>query len=142
MFNLHGIEKLAAWRQFRDSIESSETPFEDVISLWCRAPFVNRYLNHKNPNSWPDPWQLVLDGKFDDLGLALAMLYTIKLTERFSQAACEIYTSLSLKNQKTSFVVVIDNQTVLNLDYKEITTLFLLKKNNKVNKLWTSQSFH
>lgn len=142
MFDLHGINRLAAWRQFRDSLESSKTPFEDIIDFWSKALFVNDYLNQKSPNTWPDPWKLILDGKFDRLGLALAMLYTIKLTERFSQTSGEIYTSLSLKNQKTNFVVVIGNETALNLEYKEIIALKLLKKINKINKIWSSTSFH
>ncbi len=80
MFDLHGTERLIEWKKFRDSLETDESPLIRVADLWSKAPFVNSYLNPKNPTEWPDPWQLILDLKLDDLAICLGMLYTIKLT--------------------------------------------------------------
>jgi hypothetical protein len=117
VFELYSNERLADWKRFRDHLESSEHPFQDVADLWSKAPFVNKYLNPDNPSSWPDPWKLILDGTFDDLAISLGMLYTIKLTERFKTADCSIYQTTDL--EKKSFLVI-DNSTILNWQYRSV----------------------
>jgi hypothetical protein len=136
VFDQYGIDRLSAWRCFRDCLESSPTPFEDVIKFWREAPFVGPYLNPNNPGSWPDPWQLIIDGKFDNLGLALAMLYTLKLTQRFSEISCELYTI------ESSYAVIVDNNTILNLEKREITSLISLENDNKIKKIWDGKFPH
>jgi hypothetical protein len=115
VFNKHGTDRLTDWKEFRDSLEVSDTPFEDVAKFWSRAPFVSPYLNPQNPSEWPDPWHLVLDSRLDDLAIALGMLYTIKLTRRFMDSKCEIHTSMFTK--ETRYMLVVDKQHVLNLQY-------------------------
>ena len=120
MFELHNTDRLTEWKHFRDSLEHSETPFQDLAELWSRAPFVNKYLNPTNPLSWPDPWKLILDGKFDDLAISLGMLYTIKLTERFKSSHCEI--KQTQEKAPKSFLVV-DNSSILNWQYRSVSRL-------------------
>lgn len=136
MFNLYGNERLAAWKQFRDSLESSETPFLEVAELWSRAPFVSPYLNPNNSSEWPDPWHLVLDLRLDDLAIALGMLYTIKLTQRFIDTPCEIHMSMSLNNKETNYFLVVDNKYVLNKEYKNVVGIDELK-GLKTNIIWS-----
>jgi hypothetical protein len=118
VFNLYDTNRLAAWREFRDSLEQSKTPFNDVAEFWSKAPFVSPYLNPKDPSIWPDPWHLVLDSRLDDLAIALGMLYTIKLTRRFMDSKCEIHTSKSTKEKR--YMLVVDDQYVLNLQYGDV----------------------
>lgn len=120
MFDRHDNDRLTAWKEFRDSLESSETPFEDVAELWSRAPFVSPYLNPRNPAEWPDPWHLIIDGRLDDLAIALGMLYTIKLTQRFMDTKCEIHTSMSSKEKDARYLLIVDDQCILNLEYKQV----------------------
>ena len=136
MFNLYGNDRLAAWKQFRNNLESSETPFLDVAELWSRAPFVSPYLDPKNSTEWPDPWHLVLDLRLDDLAIALGMLYTIKLTQRFIDTPCEIHMSMSLKNKETNYFLVVDNKYVLNKEYKNVVGIDELK-GLKTNIIWS-----
>ena len=117
VFDEHGTQRLAAWRQFRQSLEISETPLQDVAKLWTHAPFVSSYLDPQIPTEWPDPWHLMLDLRLDDLALVLGMLYTIKLTQRFSQTVCEIHMSMSPENNPTQYLLLVDNFYVLNLDH-------------------------
>ena len=114
MFDLYGNERLIKWKQFRDSLEISDTPLADVAELWSHAPFVNPFLDPKQPNTWPDPWHLVIDGKLDDLAICLGMLYTIKLTQRFTDTVCEIHMSM-LPEDHSKFFLVVDN-SVLNYE--------------------------
>lgn len=98
MFNVYDTERLIEWKKLRDSLETSQTPFDDLMQLWRSAPFVNPFLNPNDPKSWPDPWRLILDGKFDNLAICLGMLYTVKLTQRFMASTFEIHMSINEKD--------------------------------------------
>jgi len=128
VFNLYGNDRLTAWKQFRESLEVSNTPLKDVANFWSHAPFVSPYLNPKNPTEWPDPWHLVLDSHLDDLAIALGMLYTIKLTRRFMDTKCEIHTSMLPNEKSPRHVLVVDNHYVLNLEYQDVVEVDRLKE--------------
>ena len=117
VFDEYGTKRLAVWRQFRESLETSPTPLEDVAELWCHAPFVSPYLDPQLPTEWPDPWHLMLDLRLDDLALVLGMLYTIKLTQRFIDTKCEIHMSMCPEKNSTQYLLLVDNSHVLNLDH-------------------------
>ena len=117
VFDEHGTQRLAAWRQFRQSLETSETALQDVAKLWTHAPFVSSYLDPQLPTEWPDPWHLMLDLRLDDLALVLGMLYTIKLTQRFIDTNCEIHMSMCPEKNSTQYLLLVDNSHVLNLDH-------------------------
>ncbi len=136
VFNEHGTDRLAAWKQFRDSLETSEQPFDDVALLWSQAPFVSPYLNPKNPSEWPDPWHLILDLRLDDLAIALGMLYTIKLTHRFIDAKCEIHTSMLPNKREPSYLLVVDEKYVLNLEHRNVVSIDALD-NVKTSMIWS-----
>ena len=116
MFDLYDNDRLIKWRQFRDNLETSLTPLEDVAHLWSRAPFVNTYLNPHTPDKWPDPWHLVLNSKLDELAIVLGMLYTLKLTQRFMTSRFEIHMSTIEASRYSKYFLVVDNH-VLNLEY-------------------------
>ena len=132
MFNLYDNDRLITWRRFRDSLEKSETPFTDVAEFWSRAPFVNPYLNPNQPATWPDPWRLVIDGKYDDLAICLGMLYTIKLTQRFTDSNFEIHMSMLSKDH---FYLVVDNKHVLNYEPRIAHDLKVLQE-LQTSKMW------
>lgn len=127
VFDEYGTKRLAAWRQFRDSLEASETPLEDVAKLWTYAPFVSPYLDPKIPTEWPDPWHLMLDLRLDDLALVLGMLYTIKLTQRFIDTDCEIHMSMSSEKKDPLYMLVVDGKSVLNLVYGTVVDVNQMK---------------
>lgn len=120
MFDYHGNERLAAWKQFREDLETSSNPFLDVAEFWSRAPFVSPYLDPNNSAEWPDPWHLVLDNRLDNLAITLGMLYTIKLTQRFIDTPCEIHTSTSTEND---YFLVVDKKYVLNKEYRQVVSV-------------------
>lgn len=137
VFSCYGQDRLAAWKEFRDTVETSDTPFELIADLWSRAPFVSPYLDYQNPASWPDPWHLVLDSRLDDLAIALGMLYTIKLTQRFKDSKCELYRVKSQMDKDYTFVIVVDNQNVLNLEYNCVVGVNKLV-GYESNLVWTA----
>lgn len=120
VFDLYGTERLNEWKRIRDQLESSDSPLLLVADLWSRAPFVNTYLDPACPNSWPDPWHLILDGRFDELAIALGMLYTLKLTDRFMGTFFEIHTAVSRIDSTPRFFLVVDNKHVLNYEPRAV----------------------
>jgi hypothetical protein len=120
VFDRYGTDRLTAWKEFRDSLETSNDPLLDVARFWSQAPFVSAYLNPKTPTEWPDPWHLVIDLHLDDLAIALGMLYTIKLTRRFIDADCEIHMSMLPERKEPSYLLIVDKKHVLNLEYKNV----------------------
>lgn len=137
MFNLYNNDRLTAWKDFRTTLETSSTPLEDVANLWSRAPFVSPYLNPNDPTSWPDPWHLVLDSRLDNLAIVLGMLYTIKLTQRFANTTLEVKLVKNSQTKELIYVLVVDKQNVLNLEYNRVVGVKNLE-NLESNLLWTS----
>jgi hypothetical protein len=134
VFNLNDEQKLASWKEFRSSLESSPSALSDVAQFWSRAPFVSNYLDPFNSKSWPDPWQLIIDSKFDDLGIALGMCYTLQLTERFKDAQFEIHMSMPESKKDRKFLLLVDGGTALNWDYGSVTDFSQIKI--PLTKIW------
>jgi len=137
VFNCYDQDRLAAWKEFRQELETSNKPLEDVAKLWSYAPFVSPYLDHQNPHTWPDPWHLVLDSRLDELAITLGMLYTIKLTQRFRNSKCEVYRVKRPLDKEYSYILVVDNQSVLNFEYNRVVGVDTLS-GCESNLLWTA----
>lgn len=136
MFNLNDETKLTRWKEFRESLELSLTAVSDVAEFWSQAPFVSNYLDPFNPKSWPDPWKLVIDGKFDDLGIALGMCYTLQLTERFKGSKFEIHMSITDLKKDRKFLLIVDECEVLNWEYKAVSSIDQIKI--PLVKIWSN----
>ena len=120
VFDEHGTNRLASWRQFRESLETCADPLEQVAELWKSAPFVGAYLDPTIPNEWPDPWHLILDLRLDNLAIILGMLYTIKLTQRFMDTNCEIHMSIPSEKEEPIYYLLVDSKFVLGLTYGRV----------------------
>ncbi len=137
VFNQKTEDRLKAWRQFRDSIETSETPFDDVALFWAKAPYNSKVLDPYYVDSWPDPWKLVIKNHYDLLAIALGMCYTFNLTARFKEARCQLYTSVNT-GQDPVYICVVDEQHVLGLDHGAVTTKDKLPQNSIL--LWDTNN--
>jgi hypothetical protein len=135
VFDLNETNKLQQWKNFRNSLEVSSTAFEDVAQFWSRTPFVGNYLDPFDSKSWPDPWQLILNNKFDDLGIVLGMCYTLQLTERFKDNKFEIHMSMSQLKKDWRYVLLIDDITVLNWNYGSVANFDEI--NSNLTKIWS-----
>lgn len=136
MFDLFGNERLIEWKNFRTKLEHSQTPFEDVLEFWSRAPFVNPYLDPSDAKSWPDPWHLILDGKFDDLAISLGIVYTLKLTQRFMVEDFEIHMSIPFKEKDPRYYLRIKH-AVFDIQRRSIMYSELFPEDTKI--IWSSK---
>ena len=60
MFYLGRFEdRLSHWAKFRLTLESSDTPFLDVLAYYDKAPRVSINTDPWNQKVWPGPWELI-----------------------------------------------------------------------------------
>lgn len=123
MWNLPPESRLAEWKLFRTQLDqlSQDLALDKISHLWSYVPFVDRYLDHSNPRSWPDPWHLIWNNRYCDLARALGMLYTWELTEHshYFQSRLDVYIDHKEDCQVNCFCVG-DNDFVLNLSYDTV----------------------
>jgi len=136
-FMLSGIEKINEWKKFREQLATHNDPLQATVDLWCSAPFVNRYLDQHRPETWPDPWKLILDNKFDDIGIALGQAYTLQLSDRFSTSAIEIVAVTNLECISERFIIVVDSEYFLNFEYKSVTKQEFINKDCAIRSILT-----
>lgn len=115
-----GFERLLDWKILRNQVEVSQNPFFDVIDYWAKIPYVSNYIDPHKPEKWPDPWKLVIDGKFDDLALALAVSYTIRLTLRFIDSKIMIHMSIIDKNKTPDYFVTVDDNICIDISTRQL----------------------
>jgi hypothetical protein len=136
VFDLNETDRLKKWKEFRNNLENSATPFEDVALLWSNAPFVNDFINPLDNQTWPDPWRLIIDNRFDELGIVLGMCYTLQLTERFKSSRYEIHMSMPNLKRERKFFLVVDNGIVLNWTPRAVSKLDDITVS--LTKIWQS----
>lgn len=93
MWKLSADGRLDHWKTFRSRISSLplEQALDECNEFWQRAPFTPFYLDHKDLESWPNPWQLIYENYYCDLAKALAIVYTLHLCAHGNQIDLEIH---------------------------------------------------
>jgi len=76
-------DRINLWREFRKNLRDVDraTALVATAELWSRAPFVSHYLIPDDPQSWPEPWELLMDDIFCDTTIALGIVYTLALSD-------------------------------------------------------------
>ena len=98
MFNLGYEERLSKWRKFREQLESSSKPLNDVVQFYSLAPTVSIHTDPYNEKSWPGPWELLHENQYCSFCKILGMCYTLQLTESFNGKTFEIIIGRDIKN--------------------------------------------
>ena len=118
MFKKSPDERLSEWKKLRETVDNTSDPLTVVAEFWGDAPMVtyNHKIDQYNPRSWPSPWEIIVDNKYDDFTIALMIGQTLKLTEKFSNSKIEVRTMVDESRTKLYNLVYIDNNTVLNYE--------------------------
>jgi hypothetical protein len=135
MFDLDTDERLSAWLTHRQYIEQSENPFQDIWEFWKSAPFIpyNNKLDPYHQRSWPSPWEIIVNNKYDDFTKSVMIGWTIKLTKRFENSKVEIRTLVDKQKILQYNVIYINDEVAINysdngpIDAKDIPDTFLLE---------------
>ena len=112
MFSFNYEQRLATWSKFREQLETSKDPLQDVIDFYKHCPQVSRHTDPYDPEVWPNPWELIHENEYCDYCIILAMCYTLQLTERFSQSKFEIINSTNIETGETFQYLKVDNMVL------------------------------
>jgi hypothetical protein len=128
VFSEHYEKQFVAWKRLRNKIEKVSDPFEQTILFWNMAPLVNKHLDPYRYKDWPNPWDIIKDGKYDELTKTIMVAHSLKLTKRFMKVPIEIRLYLDIDNKTVYNVCYIENK-ILNYPYGEVIIESDLPKN-------------
>lgn len=98
------------WRRLRDNLAHQSTP--DALGLvndwWFQAPMVNCSISWHDQESWPGPWQLLVQDGWCDLARCLGITYTLMMSSS-NQLHIEI-----VETDLTNLVLVESGKYILN----------------------------
>lgn len=117
MFNKKFEERLVAWQQFRSSVETSLTPFEDTVNFFGSAPLVSMQVDPWTLENWPTPWELIHENQYCDFSKILVICYTLQLTDRFTDKDFEIHIYTNNKESTTHYLLFVQEK-VIGYDWK------------------------
>jgi len=109
MYNKTYEERLLVWREFRESLETSKDPIQDVIDFYNQAPTCSIAADPYTPSTWPDPWALLEENNYCSFVKILAICYTLQLTDVLSQAAYEIHIVRDNEKSSTYYLLYVDD---------------------------------
>lgn len=116
MFEKNVDDRLSSWAEHRAQLNYSEDPLAEVWEFWRHAPYIP-YNNKVDPyyrQSWPSPWELIVDNKYDDFTKAVMIAWTLKLTKKFENSQLEIKTYIDNARSRQYNVVCVDDRYAIN----------------------------
>jgi hypothetical protein len=135
MFNQSVDQRLTEWVNHRQRLDEVEDPLQEVWDFWHNAPFVphNRNIDPYFQHSWPSPWEIIQENKYDEFTRALMIGWTLKLTNKFKNSKIEIRTLVDIVRPREYNLIYIDDDKVINysdngpVDSSSITESFRLE---------------
>jgi hypothetical protein len=144
MFNQTVDDRLSAWAEHRKMLDSSVDPLTDTWEFWRVAPYIpyNNKIDPFNQKSWPTPWSIIVDNKYDDFTKALMIAWSLRFTKRYKESKIEIKTLVN--NQKKCYynVVCVDDCWAINyndngpVSMEDIPDSFYLENLIDVSNPW------
>jgi len=83
-------ERLICWRQFRDYLEKSTQPLQDITQLYRLCPLTHTKTNFFDRVTWPQAWNLIEKNDYNNVDRLLGMWYTLRLTDRFARSNIDL----------------------------------------------------
>lgn len=82
VFQLNYDTRLQSWYDLRKTIRNSDTREKcvEIDNWWQRAPLVNHHLHILDSQTWPDPWELLVENTYCTVARAVGICYTLLLT--------------------------------------------------------------
>lgn len=112
MFPDNFYKRIKIWQNLRNDIETAQDPFELLFTFWNAVPTNTISTDPYDENTWPDPWEMILQNDYCEFKKILAILYTLQLTERFSSSSFEIHITLDKDKSRYVYLLSVDNTTI------------------------------
>lgn len=117
-FLLPPAERLADWRQFRDSLArlTEEQQLAAVADYWAKAPLLTTAYDLERCKDWPTIWEMIHANQWCRSSVAIGMEATLRLA---GWAADRL--TLALMHDRTIqsilMVLIVDDIWLLNYDW-------------------------
>ena len=115
-------QRLVVWSTFRNELESSKTPLQDVIEFYKSIPIVSIYTDPWDKETWPTPWELVNENQYCEFCRVLGYCFSLQLTERFNDAQFEIHISTS-EALVYYYLLYVNKEYVLGYDSNNVVSI-------------------
>ena len=81
VFQLNYDARLRSWYELRENISGKDTKNKciEVDNWWQKAPLVTHHLHLLDSESWPGPWDLLVENTYCTVARALGICYTLLL---------------------------------------------------------------
>lgn len=81
VFQLNYDSRLRSWYELRTTVESLATKNKciEIDKWWQKAPLVTHYLHILDNETWPGPWDLLVENTYCTVARALGICYTLLL---------------------------------------------------------------
>lgn len=130
------IKRLETWKLLRRHLETSNTPFEDVVNFFNQFPKVKIYTDPYDQSTWPSPWELIEENQYCAFNLILAVAYTIQLSDRFKSLQPQITISIDSVNKTMYYLLFLDDKVYgFNDEWLDVNKLPKSLKNIKIYHL-------
>jgi hypothetical protein len=136
MFDKKYEDRLRAWVEIRSQLENSDTPFDDIIKFYNRAPLVRIVVDPYDESTWLDPWMLLYENKYCEFSIILGIAYSLQLTDRFSASKFGIHICTDKDNSEVKYLLYVDN-TVIGFYRNRAISVAELPKSLQVEKQYT-----
>lgn len=115
-------DRLGAWVEFRQSLSTSDNILQDIAEFWSDTKLIpfNHAVDPYNQSSWPTPWDIIAENKYDELTLAIMIGYTIKLSEAYKDSTVTVRTMVDATRTRLYTLVYVDDKYVLNYDRNSV----------------------
>ena len=116
MFNKSAEDRLSEWSEFRKKLEFIENPLDAVVEFWSSAPRIthNHRIDPYNYKTWPTPWELIVENRYDDFSLALMIGFTLKFSNKFKNEEIQLRTMVDRIRNKLYNLIFVNDEHVLN----------------------------
>ena len=105
-------QRILAWRNFRESLETCDSPLQQTMDFWSKAPSINRLLDPWDSQRWSTPWELLEENRFCPVAIPLMMGWTLKLTTKFSKADILIKSIIDISSQRYYNLLYVDDNVL------------------------------
>ena len=81
----HGdyTERLTAWREFRNGLETEPTALQLTLQLYQQCPLTHTKTHFFDRSTCPQAWNIIEKNDYNTVDRLLGMWYTLRLTDRF-----------------------------------------------------------
>lgn len=116
MFNQSVDNRLTEWTTHRKQLDEVDNPLQEVWDFWHQAPFTpyNKNIDPYYQQSWPSPWQIIAENRYDDFTKTLMIAWTLKLTRKYQNSKMELRTLVDSNQIRAYNLLYIDDTWVIN----------------------------